>query len=82
MPQLPEDLDAKVQHMQEMYDQWLYSPTKHCMSIIPAGVLAGHLQYLYEYIDALTEREDSLPVSVAWLVEQIIGAMYEYNIRR
>jgi len=79
MPQIPNDLDAKVQHMQDMYDQWLHSPATHCMDIIPAGVLSGHLQYLYEYIDTLTGREDSLPVSVAWLVEQIIGAMYEYN---
>ena len=80
MHDIPKELKEHVRHVQEMYSQWLMTPAMHQMEIIPAGVLSEHLQYLYEYLDILAEKEESLPVSVAWLVEQVIGAMYEYNV--
>lgn len=77
--EIPEALEKRVEELQQRYEEWLHSGAD--FPIIPAGAIKGRLQHIYDYVNCLESTDDiRLPVSVAWLAEQIIGAMCEHYL--
>ena len=76
------DVYKRVEELQAAYTCWLDDSDWDKISIVPAGVLKSRLYHIQEYINEITNSDDGrtdLPVSMGWIAEQIIGAMYEYR---